>query len=717
MTGRRRAELIDRPIRSMKRLILVFFSVLYLAAMAAAPASAQTMRSENIEVSLVAMHQWAAPGSTAIVAVRQDIKPGWHTYWRNPGDSGGATELTWSLPPGASAGPILWPLPERQPIKGLMNYGYSQHVYLPVPIEIPASARPGSILPIRVTVLSMVCSEDMCVPDERVATLDLAIRDAGSPLNAQEGAAIERVVAAAPRAGNLEARIFREGGELILSVRGSVLKPADADSAYFFPFDGGVVEHPAPQQATWTGDGLEVRIKAGGAIAAAGLSKPVGGVLSTSRGAWTVTAAPSAAAAATGGTTMLLFAQAALFALVGGLILNLMPCVFPILAMKAASLAATAHAPADARRDGLAFLLGVLATFVLLAAILLALRSAGEAAGWGFHLQNPTVTAALALLMLAVGLNLSGVFEVVMPGSGAGGRLTRLPGWAGAFFTGVLAVVVAAPCTAPFMAFALGAALLMPAPMALLIFAMLGLGLALPYLLISLSPALLRRFPKPGPWMSRLKSVLAFPMYGAALWLVWVFARQTSSAALALILAAGLLLAFALTLWGWRQVGRLSGRRMLASTIGSVLALMAAIAAAGSAAMLPPDAAPGSGSATTDQPWSADAVAAARAQGKVVFVNFTADWCVTCKVNERAALSNDGTRALLAETGTVYMVADWTRRDDVIARELERFGRSGVPLYLVYAPGKDAPEILPQLLTPGIVADALKRAAASPKST
>lgn len=703
----------------MVRSFRVFFWALIFAATLLAPGSAQTMYSENIEVSLVPMHQWAAPGSTAIVAVRQDIKPGWHTYWRNPGDSGGATELTWSLPPGVSAGPILWPLPERQPVKGLMNYGYSRQVYLPVPIEIPASAKPGSPLPLSVTVLSMVCSDEMCVPDERVVKLELAIGETVPPLTVGEGAAIERVVDSAPRAADIDARLVRDGADLVLTVRGTALKPGAAGDAYFFPFDGGVVEHPAAQRAEWKGDELSLRMKAGGAIVAAGLTKPVKGVLSTPGGAWEITADPSAApSSSTGDTTILVFAQAALFALIGGLILNLMPCVFPILAMKAASLAASAHAPREARRDGIAFLFGVLATFVVLAAALLAFRAAGEAAGWGFHLQNPAVTATLALLMLAIGLNLSGVFEVALPASGAGSRLTRLPGWSGAFFTGVLAVVVAAPCTAPFMAFALGAALLMPAPMALAIFAMLGLGLALPYLVISLSPALLRRFPKPGPWMARLKSILAFPMYGAALWLVWVFARQTGSEALALILAAGLLLALGLTLWGWRQIAKMSGRRGFGSTMGAVLSLLAGFGVATSATLLAPDAGAEAGSKeTADTPWTVDAVAAARAQGKIVFVNFTADWCVTCKVNERAALANAGTRALLADTGTLYMVADWTRRDDRIARELERFGRSGVPLYLVYAPGKEAPEILPQLLTPGIVADALKRATAGRKAS
>jgi len=690
---------------------LILFALL-IAVTGAATSSAQTMFSPNVEVSLAPMLQWAAPGSTAIVAVRQDIAPGWHTYWRNPGDSGGATELTWTLPAGVSAGPILWPLPERQPVKGLMNYGYSRQVYLPVPIEVPRTAKAGSIVPLSVKVLSMVCSEDMCVPDERTVSLDLAIRDGAPPLAGADGAAIERVVNAAPRAADIDAHISRDGADLVLTLRGPTLRGAGGGDAYFFPFEGGIVEHPADQRAEGKDDDLILRMKAGGAILASGLAKPVRGVIATSGGAWEIVADARAPPTVSTETSLLFFGQAALFALIGGLILNLMPCVFPILAMKAASLSATAHAPREARRDGIAFLLGVLTTFILLAGVLLALRAAGEAAGWGFQLQNPAVTAALALLMLAVGLNLSGVFEIALSGSGTGGGLTRLPGGSGAFFTGVLAVVVAAPCTAPFMAFALGAALVMPAPMALAVFAMLGLGLALPYLIISLSPGLLGRFPKPGPWMDRLKSILAFPMYGAALWLVWVFARQTSGEALALILAAGLLLAFALTLWGWRQVARMSGRRAIATTAASTLALLVAATLTVSAASLTPDNEAASSQTASQTAWSQDAVAAARTEGKVVFVNFTADWCVTCKVNERAALANEGTRALFAGNEAVYMVADWTLRDDLIARELERFGRSGVPLYLVYSPGKAEPEILPQLLTPGIVADAVKRAGA-----
>ncbi|WP_312220044.1 thioredoxin family protein, partial [Brevundimonas sp.] len=416
-------------------------------------------------------------------------------------------------------------------------------------------------------------------------------------------------------------------------------------------------------------------------------------------------------AAATAPTGFADFGKAALFALLGGLILNLMPCVFPILAMKAASLSRAAHEPVEARRDGLAFLAGVLATFLALAGALLALRAGGQALGWGFQLQSPGVVAALALLMLAVALNLSGVFHVGAGLQGAGhGPLARLPGAAGAFFTGVLAVVVAAPCTAPFMAFALGAALFMPWPMALAVFLMLGLGLALPYVLISLNPRLLSRLPKPGPWMETLRNLLAFPMYGAALWLAWVYGRQTADA-LALLFGAGLMLALALWLYGRFQAAAPGKGR--AAGIAAVLALIAALGLGVLTGKAAPAASDGDSASTRlpSQPWSEQAVKAALAEGRPVLVNFTADWCVTCKLNEGAALSSTRTTEALEQANAVYLVGDWTRRDDAITAELQRHGRSGVPLYLVYAPGRAEPRILPQLLTEGVVVDALKDAA------
>lgn len=710
-------------------LLLVWLTLSLSAGQGFAQTPTGPQRTERIEAALVPMSRWAAPGSTAVVAVRQQIEPGWHTYWRNPGDSGGATTLDWTLPAGVEAGEIVWPTPERQRLLTLMNYGYSGTVYLPVPIEVPADALPGTTLALVVKALFLVCSDEMCVPDELTLRLDLSIREGAAPLDASHGAAIQSVLETAPRPAGVEARFTLQDRVLRLTATGGPLAGLEPARAWFFPFEGGVIAHAAPQPGERGPDGVTLNLTVGGRTAVQGLTGPIGGVLVTDEGAWEIEAIPgpglagaggagaldlSEAAPEAGATSGMVFLQAALFALIGGLILNLMPCVFPILAMKAASLAGSAHDPREARRDGLAFLAGVLVSFLVLAGVLLALRAGGQAIGWGFQLQSPGVVAVLALLMVAVGLNLSNVFQVGAGLQAAGsGRLSRLPGGVGAFFTGVLAVVVAAPCTAPFMAFALGAALIMPWAMALIVFLMLGLGLALPYVAVSLSPGLLARMPRPGPWMDRLKALLAFPMYGAGLWLVWVFARQAGEDALGVLFVAGLLLALGLWLVGLNQARRAEGGTAVVSAVAAALALVSAIGLTGAAVSLArsePDAGQVSKAALASQPWSEAAVRAAQAEGRPVLVNFTADWCVTCKINERTSLNTTAVAEAMSAANVVYLVGDWTRRDDAITRELERHGRSGVPLYLVYAPGSTEPRILPQLLTPGVITDALETA-------
>jgi thiol:disulfide interchange protein len=678
----------------------------------------------------VSLSQRAAPGSTVVVAVHQKIAPGWHTYWRNPGDSGGPTTLDWRLPSGVKAGEIVWPLPTRQRLMSLVNYGYSGEVYLPVPIEIPASARPGTNLSLITDALFLVCSDQMCVPVQMSLRLDLPIREGAPPLDRDHGAVLQAVLEAAPRPAGIEAHATLNDGVLTLSATGGPLAGADLSRAFFYPFEGGVIDHAAVQKGQAGPNGISLKLTPGGGMTAKGLNEPVAGVLATNAGAWEIAARPGPVLAGTSGGKILsgeaeppatakagvgdstgLILQSLLFAFIGGLILNLMPCVFPILAMKAAALAASAHQAREARRDGLLFMAGVLVSFLILAGALLALRATGEAIGWGFQLQSPAVIVGLALLMLAVGLNLSGVFHVGSGLQGAGnGPLSRLPGGIGAFFTGVLAVIVAAPCTAPFMAAALGAALLMPWPVALMVFLMLGLGLALPYVAISLSPGLLQRFPRPGPWMDRLKGLLAFPMYGAALWLVWVFTRQAGEDALGLVLFAALMLALGLWLAGVNQKRRAEGGNAVVSAVAATLAVICAVGFAGLAAGQARAARPivAEAGPLASAPWSDDAVRAAQAEGRPVLVNFTADWCVTCKINERAALSSPRVAEAMQASNAVYMVGDWTRRDDAITRELERHGRSGVPLYLFYPAGGGEPRILPQLLTEGVVVEALK---------
>ena len=707
------------------RLFALLIAWLVLAA-SALPVQAQGVSTgrqstDRIAAELVPMSAWAAPGSTAVVAIRQDIQPGWHTYGRNPGDSGGPTTLQWRLPSGVKADEIVWPLPQRQRLQGLTNYGYEGEVFLPVPIEVPASVRPGTVLKLAVRATFLVCSAEMCVPDTLDLALDLPVREGAAPLAGAIGRRIQTVVETAPRPAGIAAHATLDGGTLKLTATGGPLQGLDLSQASFFPFEPEVIDHAAAQFGQRGPSGLTLTLAAGRDLKTAGLTGPVSGVLSTNAGAWEITAEPGPPLAGSSGTASLTATpdawgqaeaapatgwiatlQAAAFALLGGLILNLMPCVFPVLAMKAASLTRSAHDPAEARRDGLAFTAGVLTSFAVLAAVLLVLRAGGQAIGWGFQLQSPAVIAGLALLMLAVALNLSGAFEI---GGGlqrlGGSRLSRLPGGSGAFFTGVLAVVVAAPCTAPFMAFARGAALVMPAPAAMAVFLMLGLGLALPYLAVSLSPGLLNRLPKPGPWMEILRRLLSLPMYAAALWLVWVFARQTDAAASLWLVAACVVAGLAAV-----ALGRFAAGRRAVGLVGWV-GVGLALALAAASAVVAPVQDQGEVVLASDA-WSQARVDEALVQRRPVLINFTADWCVSCKINERTALGSPRVAEALKMTNTLYLTADWTRRDDRIARELERHGRSGVPLYLVYRPGQPQPQILPQLLTEGVVVEALK---------
>lgn len=702
----------------MRRLLVLILALSLWPAAALAQADA-ARGDERLRAELVSLTTWAVPGSTLMLAVRQDIAPGWHTYWRNPGDSGGPTTLTWRLPAGFEAGEIVWPVPERQRAGELMNYGYSGVVYLPVPVQVPADATPGARLSIAVTALFLVCSDEMCVPEERVLSLALPVAG-GAPPDGPHADAIRRVLETSPRPAPILAHLtVGPDGRAILSATGDEI--AGARRAWFFPFQPGVIDHAADQTGTRGDRGVALGLTPGGGF---DRSAALSGVLETDRGAYEITAVPGPPLAGAHGQGALAVqpsapavASGALaavgLALIGGLILNLMPCVFPVLAMKAASLASSAHDAPRARRDGLAFLAGVVVAFLALGGALLVLRAAGQAVGWGFQLQSPPVVASLALLSLAVGLNLSGVYHLgagIQSAAGSG-PLARLGGTAGAFLTGVLAVAVAAPCTAPFMAAALGAALVLPWPAALGVFLALGLGLALPYVAVSFSPGVLRRLPRPGAWMDRLKGLLAFPMYGTALWLAWVLAAQTGADAHALVLGAGLLTALGLWLFGRSQESEGRGRAVFA--VAAVLSLILVPAAVVAAARLP---VPQTGDAVAHEtalpssPWSAEAVAAARTAGRPVLVNFTADWCVTCKLNERAALSSSRVAAALTEANGVYLVADWTRRDDVIAAELTRHGRSGVPLYLLYPAGGGAPRALPQLLTEGTVVKALTEA-------
>ena len=703
----------------LRLLLIVWIALLALGgqAMAAAPATG-IQTDPRIEAELVPMSQWVTPGATAIVAIRQKIAPGWHTYWRNPGDSGGATEAVWSLPAGFKADAFVWPLPERKALMGLMSYVYSGQVYLPVPIEVPANLAAGQRHRILAEVLFLVCSDQMCVPVEMTLATDLLVGRGAAPLDLEHGQAIEAVVTGAPRPSEIEATSSVTGSQLLISAAGGPLAGLQPQWAYFYPYNQTVLDHAAVQKVEQGAQGVSFSVPAGRATRD-GIAEPVVGVIATDLGAWEVTAAAGSPLPQTRGEgtisseaiqpATLGVGKAILFAFLGGLILNLMPCVFPILAMKAAALSRAAHDPVRLRQDGLAFGAGVLISFGVLAGVLLALRAVGQGIGWGFQLQSPAVVAALALLMLAVAMNLSGLFAFGGRLQQWGGAVGHRRGLVGAFLTGMLAVVVAAPCTAPFMAVAIGTALVLDWPLALSVFLALGAGLALPYVLVSFSPRWLRGVPRPGPWMERLRNLLALPMYGTALWLGWVFARQTGNDVLWLVVAA---VSLAIVLWAYGR-GQARGMSRLIWAVVGVIGLV--FAAAAVMAMRTPVAARSEQtvSALPSQPWSDQAVQQALAQGRPVVVNFTADWCVTCKINERTALSSDRMAAAFAEARVVYLVGDWTRSDPAISAELQRHGRSGVPLYLVYKPGRSEPVVLPQILSEGAVIKAVKEAAKS----
>jgi thiol:disulfide interchange protein len=686
---------------------------------------AQPVVSPHATTELVAETAGAAPGSTVWVAVVQTLDKGWHTYWRNPGDAGEATSIHWTLPPNWRAGDITWPTPRRLPVGPIMNYGYEGRVVLPVPVQVPLSAKAGENVQITAAVDYLVCAE-VCVPGNATVSLSLPVVSGVPPTDGTWGAVVAGALAEAPKPSGLAAAFQASGKQVKLAIAGDALKGANAHDAYFYPYADAFIDHGKPETIDRGPRGLTLTMTAGGAFAKAPAPTTAAGVLVLDGKPYEVSAnagpppegagglgAPRSAADHDGPALLLAVAGAFL----GGLILNLMPCVFPILSMKAAALAGHAGETGRARAQALAFLLGVLASFLGLAGALIAARAAGAAVGWGFQLQSPMAVALLGLVMLAAALNLSGLFEIGTSAQGLGAGLASRGDMIGSAFTGVLAVIVAAPCTAPFMGPALGFALTQSAPLALAVFLSLGLGFAAPFTILSLSPALIRRLPRPGVWMDAFKKALAFPMYAAAAWLVWVLAQQTGPEGLARMLAAAVALGLAAWLFGVSQ--RRGVIKFDSGVVG--LSVTAAAALVGAVGLVVVGAyGPPAGAAATSavaeggvpsEPWSPEKLAALRAAHRPVLVNFTAAWCVTCQVNERVAFSTGEVAKAFKRSGAVYLVADWTNRDAAIAQALGDQGRIGVPLYLLYGADGGAPRTLPQLLTPDLVAKALDQAA------
>ena len=699
--------MVHRIATRLLLLVPVLVPVLATSAPARALESAPVV-SERASVALVSEVDAIAPGTPFRIGIRQRLAPGWHTYWENPGDAGVPTEVTLDLPDGASAGPIAWPAPHRMPFGPLVNFGYEAEILLPISVTPPADLAPGATITVRAEARWLVC-ERICIPEEGAFALTLPV--AAQPVPDPDQAALFAAAdAQRPRASPFAASIGFADGEGVLRLEGAAINPLSVREAFFFPRAWGVLEHAAPQPAAIADGALTLALTRGQAA----LPDALSGVLALTdqagrRVAFEIAARPGAVPAAlppaagsvAPASAGLGLVHALLFAALGGLILNLMPCVFPILAMKAFALGRMGGAErADVRAHAASYTAGVVLSFLAIGGILVALRAGGAAAGWGLQFTQPSFLAAMAWLMLLIGLNLSGVFQVGRP-INAGAALVAHGGHLGSFATGVLAVLVATPCTAPFMAAALGAALAMKPTQALLVFAALGIGMAAPYALLGLLPGAARWLPRPGAWMERLRQFLAFPMYAAAAWLAWVLAQVGGPDALLIALAGAVAVALAAWLYGIADGGERRWTRAAAALPAvAALALLPGLQAARPPAIVA--AAPGAAEA-----WSAARVAALQAEGRGVFVNFTAAWCISCKVNEQVALNRESVQAAFARGNIAYLKGDWTRGDPAISAVLRAHGREGVPLYLLYPPGGGAARVLPELLTEGIVLDAL----------
>jgi len=714
----------------MLRTLLSRLSVAALALAAVLPAAAQlspkaspVVTTPHVRAELVAhAPDGVAPGAPVWVGLQITHQPEWHTYWKNAGDSGLPTELTWTLPAGLAAGDVAWPVPKKIPIGNLANYGYEHTVLLPVPVTVAPDFKPAPALvgaggiDIRLKASWLVCRKE-CIPEDGEFALTLPAQGSTALHKADFDAAFAAQPAPLAQPGTIAV------ADQVLNVRVDGLPPAARGKTLeFFPETAEVIRTAAVSGKDWTqawqGDSWTATIPLAEQRSASPTTMPVVLALAEAdrrdgapiawraeapvTGTWPATASaaqvsPALQAALEANTAVPLpqpagsFVMALLGALLGGLLLNLMPCVFPVLAIKVLGFANHASDRRGHRSAGLAYTAGVMVTFLALGAAMLALRAAGEQLGWGFQLQSPAVVAVLAALFTLIGLNLAGMFEFgfLVPRSLCAAQVKHPV--ANDFLSGVLAVVIASPCTAPFMGASLGFAIGLPAAQALMLFAVLGFGLALPYLVAGFVPAVAHLLPRPGAWMDTLRRVLAFPMFATVAWLVWVLGQQSGIDGAGALL--GLLVCLAAVVWSFTLRGRT--RVVLASAL---LAGTAALALAIGGNIVRPVEPAVAASGARWQPWSAARVAELHAAGRPVFVDFTAAWCVTCQYNKKATLSDAELLADFDARQVATLRADWTRQDPAITAAINALGRSGVPVYVLQAPGK-APVVLTEILS------------------
>ena len=665
-------------------------------------ARAESARADHIEAELIAENTALKPGENW-VALRLKPDEGWHTYWRNPGDTGIPTQLKWTLPKGVIAGDIQWPYPQLHKLGDLAYFGYGEETLHLVQITLPANWPSTRQVDLKAEAKWLVCA-DVCIPGK--AEVSLILPSEGSPTPDSRWTKLfanarERLPITAP----WKSQFSTDSGDFSLSIDGAKL---DGSKLSYFPYASDLLNSAKSQRVAFDQNGARLSQK----LSQYFVSRPAKaeGVLVVEQQpgktqAYELTSAPGAVAvvktsspiAATKADTPITLPLVLLFAVLGGLILNLMPCVFPVLSLKAISVMQNrGHAAKQQRGHALAYTAGVILSCGAVAVTLLALRAGGQAIGWGFQLQSPIFVGLLAYLMFALGLSMSGAVEFGTRLMGVGQSLTQGSGYGSSFFTGVLATIVASPCTAPFMGTALGYALTQPPLLSLSVFLALGLGLALPFLLLGFFPRLAAFLPRPGAWMETFKQVMAFPLYLTVVWLIWVLAHQTSVDGAGVALVGLVLVAFAS--WLWNRTGAFAKILQVAALVGA-LALLAHPLLKAASTTVP---------ANTDQSgvYSEERLQQLRSQGRTVFIDFTADWCITCKVNEQAVLKTQRIQEAFAANNVTTLVGDWTKADPAITKVLEQFGRSGVPLYLVYLNGGE-PKVLPQILTADTVINAL----------
>jgi len=736
----------------------IFVLPFLLAAALPARAVSNAADAPHVHVQLVVPASGINLGQAASAGLYFKIDPGWHVYWKNAGDAGEPPHMKWTLPNGLTAGPLEFPAPKRLPLGPLMDFGYENEVLFPFTLNVAANAKPGWAV-IHAKVDWLVCQAS-CIPGkaELEVTRGILSGRAKAVYIASERDLFNRLSGRLPK--DLPAGVqaafqpTQDGFQL------TVTTGRKETEAAFFPSDQEVLDNPAPQKLEPAPNGLildlkkdanlaanpaelkgvlelsggrayeiaampgkipaavatpapavtpaPTALKAPAAVPAASptvAASPIASLPTSSSITSAVVASPTQAPAASKPASAIGLLRATGLAFLGGLLLNLMPCVFPVLFLKGLSLVNSGNEERSRLRvHGFVYTAGILASFWALVAALLILRAAGARLGWGFQFQSPVFLALMAGLLFFLGLSLAGQFEIGLSITGAGSSLARKHGYTGSFFTGVLAVVVATPCTAPFMGAALGYALAQSAASTFAVFTALALGLAAPYVALTLQPAWTRLLPKPGVWMEVLKQAVAVPIFATAIWLAWVLVRGYGADILPALLSSFLLLAIA----GW-FLGRWPGARWATAVAAVILIGVIAVSVIAPRKYAASGAVTASESQSGWQPWSAAAVARYQAQGRPVLVDFTASWCLSCQVNERVALDQPSVQQAFQNSNVALLKADWTRGDDAITQTLAALGRSGVPAYALYVPGQTQPQMLPEALTPGIVIDAVEK--------